>query len=77
MKAKENNILGDLITSAIKDAYECGSGFIEDEEDTILAVSSEWENSPEDSGISVIRITIFQNNIALLSYIEPGTQAAY
>ncbi len=77
MKAKENNILGDLINSAIKDAYECGSGFIEDEEDTALAVSAEWETSPEDSEMSVIRITIFQSNIALLSYIEPGTQVAY
>lgn len=72
MKAKENNILGDLINEAIKAAYETGSGLSEDEE-TALSVTANWVVGSNDPAMSELNITIFQNDVVCLSYIEPET----
>lgn len=70
---KENNILGDLISEAIQEAYKAGSGLAEDEEEgTCLAVSAYWVTGSEDATMCELRITISQDHKELISYNEPG-----
>jgi len=71
---ERKNILGDLLDEAIRMAYETGAGSAEDEEyDTGLAVEACWFECKNDETKTQLHIAIFQNDIALITYDEPGT----
>lgn len=71
---ERKNILADLLDAAIKMAYETGAGEVEDEENgTGLAVQACWFECKDNPDMTELQITIFQNNIALVIYNEPGT----
>lgn len=68
----EKNILGGLIAAAISMAYETGYGVIEDEE-TGLSATAKWVVGSNDPAMSELCITVFQNDVYCLSYVEPET----
>ena len=71
---ERKNILGELLDDAIQMAYETGHGMVEDEENgTGLAVQTDWFECENNPGMTELHVTIFQNNIALVIYNEPGT----
>ena len=71
---EQKNILGGLIVAATLMAYETGSGEAEDEEyKTGLAVQADWVECENNPGMTELHITIFQDDIALVIYNEPGT----
>ena len=61
---ERKNILAELIDEAMKMAYETGTG---------LAVQACWFECKDNPAMTELQITIFQNNIALVIYNEPGT----
>ena len=70
---ERKNILAELIDEAMKMAYETGAGMVEDEENgTGLAVQACWFECKDNPAMTELQITIFQNNIALVIYNEPG-----
>lgn len=68
------NFLGGLINEAIREAYETGYGYIEDESGTSLGVSAHWIASENNPQMRVLRIEISQQEVVWITYDEPGTE---
>lgn len=73
----ENSILAKLIADAVENCRYYGSGDTCDEEmGTELRVRANWCED-EIPGTSLIEITIYENDVMKLSYVDPSTRTEW